>query len=50
MKQQTSSIQREPFLHRQPVASYFVLTFAVSWIEPFSWPHGTFSVASHFRS
>jgi uncharacterized protein len=32
MKQQTSSIQRESFLHRQPVASYFALTFAVSWI------------------
>jgi len=32
MKQQTSSIQRESFLHRRPVASYFSLTFAVSWI------------------
>ena len=32
MKQQTSAMQRESFLHRQPVASYFALTFAVSWI------------------
>jgi uncharacterized protein len=32
MKQQTSSIQRESFLHRHPVAGYFALTFAVSWI------------------
>jgi membrane protease YdiL (CAAX protease family) len=32
MKQQTSSLHRESFLHRQPVASYLALTFAVSWI------------------
>jgi hypothetical protein len=32
MAQQTSSFQRESLLHRHPVASYFALTFAASWI------------------
>ena len=32
MQQPTGPLQRDSFLHRRPVASYFALTFAVSWI------------------
>ena len=30
--QQSRSNQRESFLHRHPVVSYFALTLAISWI------------------